>query len=106
MQEGELLPPFDTLDDLHESADIVQKVRRSGLRQLPPLTSRTQLHFIATELPSGKFALAKERIEEKMLEVEQLLLAGFRRAFGNVEKMKAYAHTLYPFKVCKCLLSL
>eukprot|EP00050_Salpingoeca_kvevrii_P003489 m.225668 g.225668 ORF g.225668 m.225668 type:complete len:703 (-) comp10836_c5_seq6:55-2163(-) len=78
---GELLEPLESLEDLFDSADIIQK-----------------LQFIAAELPQEKFALAKERIEEKLAEVEMLLLSGFRASFGDRSEMRQYAHALYAFK--------
>lgn len=82
-----MLPPFDKLDDkdLHEAADIIQKVQR--IQSHNPHTA-FKLNFIVlefdTEQPNNaRFAGAKERIQDKFQEIQRLLRTEFRCAYGD-----------------------
>eukprot|EP00048_Salpingoeca_helianthica_P017199 m.236011 g.236011 ORF g.236011 m.236011 type:complete len:706 (-) comp20395_c0_seq1:75-2192(-) len=79
---GGLLPPLDRIDaNIHQAADIIQKLK-----------------YIADEMPPGHVAVARERIGQLLETVKARLLQGFRRAYGDVDLMREFAHTLYPFQ--------
>ncbi|XP_031564159.1 exocyst complex component 5-like [Actinia tenebrosa] len=74
---------FTDADQIHEAANIIQK-----------------LSIIAQELPSDRFEDVKDKIQDHYNKVEANLIRQFKHAHheGNVEKMRAYAETLLPFK--------
>ena len=50
-------------------------------------------------MPPGQVSVAKDRISEQLNSITSRLLRGFHEAYGDVEEMCKFAHTLYPFKV-------